>query len=251
MITLTESALLVAVGLVAGFLNTIAGGGSALTLPALMLIGLPVDVANGTNRVSIGVQTFMASATYQRAGYVDWKLVGQSIAGGVAGAVLGASLSAFWIPRAVLKPLLLTTMLVLSATMLLRPKAWGQGGEALELKGRPGALLGIFAAGLYGGLVQAGVGFVWLAVVAGMLRRDLAASNAVKVVCVFLLNIAALGVFVAADQVNWRIGGIMALGSGTGAVLGARFGSKANPRVLRPIIFGAILLTTIAALLKS
>jgi uncharacterized protein len=247
----TYAALVVA-GIGAGFLNTVAGGGSMLTLPVLMLLGLPADVANGTNRVAIVSQSLAGVLSFRRGGVLDQPAVVPMLVPTVAGAVIGAA-AASRVPAPVLKLVLLGTMTIMAAVMLVRPHAIGgsPGGVPRRLTSSRLGILGLFAAGLYGGFVQAGVGFVLLAVLGGVLRYDLAAANALKLACTLVLSGVALVVFVAADQVRWAPGLALAACTVVGSQLGVRFALRVPQKVLRAAVFVAVVATCAGAALKG
>jgi uncharacterized membrane protein YfcA len=240
-------AALLAAGLVAGFVNTIAGGGSLLTFPALVLIGLPVDVANGTNRVAVVLQSLAGAWRFEKAGVVRWKTVGKVLAPTVVGAVVGAIGAAYLVPDAYLGPVLFGTMLTVALVMLLRPPVEPEDDQQPPHPASPFAL---FAAGLYGGFVQAGVGLVLIAVLTSLTRRPLVEANALKLVVVLAFTVAALGVFVMADQVRWVHGLVLSVATVAGALLGVRFALKATSRVLRFVVLGCAAVACAAALFR-
>ena len=244
--------VILAAGVGAGFINTMAGGGSLLTLPALMLLGLPANLANGTNRLSVVVQSASGVAAFHREGKLDTKAVLPIAAPTVLGAIVGA-FAATLVPPEVLEPALLSTLVAMALLMLVKPTLVvpPEGGEVRSPWGHPGAWLGLFGAGLYGGFVQAGVGFVLLAVLGGLLHYDAVRGNALKLVCTLLFGLAALSIFIAADQIVWIPAIVLAVGTVIGSQLGVRFAIKAKPVVLRAIIFVAVVASCIAAFLKS
>lgn len=244
-------AVLVVAGIAAGFINTVAGGGSLMTLPALMLLGLPAGVANGSNRLAVVAQSVSGVVAYRRAGKLDDARVLPVIAPTVIGAACGAGVAAYS-PDWILEPVLLGTLVVMALVLLLRPKigAPEEGEEPFTFKERPWALAGLFGAGLYGGFIQAGVGFVLLAVLAGMLRMDLVRANALKLVCTLTFGIVALGIFVFADQVAWVEATVLAVATVVGSQLGVRFAVNASPKVLRGIVFVTVVASVIAIALR-
>ena len=243
--------LVVLAGLVAGFINTFAGGGSMLTLPALVLLGLPADVANGTNRLCVVTQTFAGIWSFHREGKLESRALPAIAAPTLVGAALGAWVAAVWLPRDWVKPVLLGTMLAMAVAMLVSPKLLApDAGEERSLRERPWAVLGLFFAGLYGGFVQAGVGFVLLAVLGGMLRYDLVRANALKLAVILVFGMVALGIFVLADQVEWVAAGVLAVASVIGARLGVRFAIDVEPKTLRVVVFVLVVITTLAAGLR-
>ena len=243
-----ELAALLAAGLVAGCINTIAGGGSMLTLPALVLVGLPVDVANGTNRVAVVMQSLAGAWRFDKAGVVEWGTVRRVLLPTIAGAVIGAIVAAYVVPEEYLGPVLFGTMLVVALVFLFRPPVDSADGE--ERAPHVLSPLGLFGAGLYGGFVQAGVGLVLLAVLTGLTRRSLVEANALKLVVVLAFTLVALGVFVVAGQVRWVHGLILSGATVAGALLGVRFALKAGSRALRFVVFGCAVVACAAALFR-
>lgn len=246
------SALVIVVaGVVAGFVNTIAGGGSLLTLPALLLAGLPADVANGTNRVGVASQSVAGALAFRRAGKLDFDDALGLFAPTLLGSLAGSLVAAYVLPRAWVEPVLLGTMIAMALVMLLRPKAFeAVEGDTLRVKDSPLGALGLFGAGFYGGFVQAGVGFVLLTVLGGVLRYDLVRANAFKIVAVLAFTVVALPVFVIANQVAWLPGLVLAAATALGSQLGVRFALKVSSKVLRGVIFVGVVVSCVAALLK-
>lgn len=243
--------LLALAGIAAGFLNVLAGGGSLLTLPVLMLLGLPASVANGTNRLAVVTQSISGVIAYRRAGKLSTEALAPVVIPTILGAACGATAAA-WAPEAILEPVLLGTMVVMALVMLVRPTLVAPDDEEgpRTWRERPWALVGLFGAGLYGGFVQAGVGFVLLAVLGGTLRFELVRANALKLVCTSLFGIVALGIFVVADQVEWISATVLAVATILGSQLGVRFAVKASPKVLRAIVFVAVVASVVAVLLR-
>lgn len=244
-------AVVVVAGVAAGFLNTMAGGGSLLTLPALMVLGLPAEVANGSNRLSVVTQSLSGVVLFHREGKLHTGAIGAVLAPTVAGSLLGA-VAATRVPGELLKPVLLVTLIAMATLIALRPAAvMREEGEQLSLRERPSGALGLFAAGLYGGFVQAGVGFVLLTVLAGALRYDLVRANALKLVCTLVFGLVALAVFVVADQVEWAAAAVLAASTVVGSQLGVRFAVKVDPKVIRWIVFVCVVATSIAAFARE
>lgn len=247
-LSLLSVLLLTVAGFVAGFINTIAGGGSLLTLPAFMLLGLPADIANATNRVGILLQSLAGARGFYSHGRLDPATIVPTLIPTLLGSLVGALLASY-LPVAVLKPALLFTMLAMAILMLLQPSviAPPPGTPVLSLRQRPAAALGLFFGGLYGGFVQAGVGFILIAALAGGLRYDLVRANALKVAITAALTLIALAVFIARDQVLWVPGLLMACGTVVGATLSVRFAITVPQRVLKWALFTMVLVSCGAA----
>lgn len=237
-------ALLWLVGFLAGGINTVAGGGSNLTLPVLMMLGLPADVANGTNRVGVTLQCIVSVAGFDRHASLDRPAIIPILIPSMIGGLIGA-LTAALMPGLYLKPLLLGTILLMSLIILIRPgiMAPPPGSKALSPTRHRGAWWGLFGAGLYGGFVQAGVGFILLAALAGGLRYDLLRANALKTVCALAFTSIAMVVFVIFGQVWWIPGLILA----TGSMLGAHLAVNVAVRVPQHYLKWSLFAMTVAA----
>lgn len=239
-------------GLVSGFVNVAAGGGSALVLPLLVLFGLPADVANGTNRLNVLTQSLTGFTTFHRAGRVETKGVLPLVGASAAGAVVGAALASR-VPEPALRWVLLLTMLAVSVAMIAAPAlVRGAGAERpLRLRESPLGTLGVFAAALYGGFVQAGVGLVLVAVLGGLLRYDLVRANALKMLCTFVYSVVALAVFAWSGQVAWGPAAVLAVTSPIGAWLGVRFTLRIPATWLRWLVLAGVFVVVVAALASS
>lgn len=242
--------LLIVTGLISGFVNTLAGGGSNLTIPALMVMGMPADIANATNRVAVLVNCLVGTAGFRRHG----KTVGLSdalpIMGiTVAGGLLGA-LAASFLPNLYLKPVLLSVMIGMALIILIRPSIVAplEGTSVKKLKDSRVAGISLFIAGVYGGFVQAGVGFLLIGTIAGTLRYDLVRTNALKMMCVLAFTSVALIVFIWRDQINWWPALVLAAGTMVGSQLSVKVAVNASQTALKWFLFLMTLAASAAAL---
>lgn len=242
--------LLVVTGLIAGVINTLAGGGSNLTVPALMMMGMPADVANATNRLGVGLQCVVGVRGFKRHDKLDMSdalpIVGMTLGGGLVG-----SLAASYLPNTYLKPVLLGAMVTMALIILIRPSVvMPEPGEPVHrLNKRPHAKWILFVAGIYGGFVQAGVGFILIAAIAGSLRYDLVRTNALKMLCTIGFTFIALLVFIVRDQVQWLPGLVLACGTMVGAHFAVQMALKVSQKVLKWFLFIMTLFACGAAML--
>lgn len=248
-ISVASALLLVVTGFVAGVINTLAGGGTNLTLPALMVMGMPADMANATNRVGVFLQSAVALRAFRSHDRLPTHDIVPILVPTLVGGAMGAGAAAF-APTGLLKPLLLGAMLGMTIIMLVRPDvvAPPPGTEPHAVRDRPSSWLWLWLAGVYGGFVQAGVGFILITALAGTLRYDLVRTNALKMVCVCAFTSLALAVFIAQGLVLWIPGLILALGTSAGANTAVRFAISAKPSTLKWFLFAMTLCGTIAAL---
>lgn len=248
-LSLLSVSLLVVTGFIAGVINTLAGGGSNLTIPALMVMGLPADVANATNRVGVFLQSVAGVRGFHRHGKLDSHDTVPVLIPNLLGGLLGALFAAA-IPVSFLKPLLLGTMIGMSLLILLRPSVVAPplGTPPLSVRDRPAAWAALFFAGVYGGFVQAGVGFVLIAALAGTLRYDLVRTNALKMLCTGAFTLIALVVFIVDDLVLWLPGLILGVSTMLGAALGVRMALKVRQETLKWFLFLMTVCASAAAL---
>ena len=228
--------LLIVVGCVAGILNVLAGGGSFLTLPVLIFLGLPPTAANGTNRVGIFLQNVSAVWSFRRLGVLETGTAPWTVLPAVAGSGLGAWLS-LSIGDEAFQRILAFLMVVVSLWTLWSSGPKDEARQATAARWQ--TAVGFFAAGIYGGFVQAGVGFLILAVTtaAGL---DLVRGNAVKVQAILALTALALAVFAWQGRVDWWLGLCLAVGTMVGGYLGAKLTVLKGHRWVRRVVTATV-----------
>lgn len=210
---------LFAVGVLAGVLNVLAGGGSFLTLPVLIFLGLPAADANGTNRVGVLAQNLGGVVGFHRSNVMDWRW-GLAVS---VPAVAGAAFGAWWALQmgdVAFRRVLSVAMLGMTLWTLRRQPA-GPGRAAVRSPWHPSVVAAFFLIGVYGGLIQAGVGFAVLAATS-MAGMDLVRGNAVKLLAVLLLTVLSLAIFAGSGVVHWVPGAALGAGNLLGAALGVR-----------------------------
>jgi uncharacterized membrane protein YfcA len=219
-------------GFLAGFINTLAGSGSLRTLPILILLGLPANVANATNRVGVTMQNIVAVATFRRRGALplegSWKLIVPSVLGGILGALLAVDLD-----EQLLRRTIAVLMIVLIAVMLLKPERWIASQAARR---EPRLLVEVplfFAIGVYGGFLQVSVGLFLIAGLVLAAGYELVGANAMKNLIVLLFTVAALVVFIVNDQVDWTLGLLLGAGQAVGAWVAAHLAVERGAAFVR------------------
>lgn len=243
--------LLIATGLIAGFVNALAGGGSFLTLPSLMLLGIPADIANATNRVAVLVGGTEAIRSFHKRGLLDSQAIMPLMMPLLAGAVPG-SLLASYLPVEWLEPVILLTLISVALAVALRPDFLpSPDSSAPESPGKSlKGFAAVFFAGLYGGFIQAGVGFVLIAALCGVLRYDLIKANALKAATTVVFTVVAMAIFVVRDQVLWIPGLLVALGSVIGTNVAIRFAVSIPQQWLRWLLLVLVCAISLAVWLR-
>ncbi len=233
-----EAVLLVVGGTAAGVINAVAGGGSTLTVPLLVLAGVPGNSANGSNRVGILTSNAAAATAFRKLGVRGLSksapVLGPIVAGSLIGALLITRLTDDNFERVF--GLLMLPIIFLS---IRKPKV------RVDAKPWPLTLTiaVFFAVGLYGGAVQAGVGLVMLAALTRA-GYDLVTANNVKVVANLTLTGVVLPIFIAQGKVEWVPALILAAGLTAGGWIGAHAAVKGGERFIRAgMIVSAVILS--------
>lgn len=224
-------ALLVLVGVIAGVVNTLAGGGSFLALPLLMAMGVPAGAANGTVRIGVVLQSLVAALTFHRSGVRDWGVAARLVVPMTVGAV-GGSMLAARADDAVLRPIFGGMFLAWAVLLAVRPGRFLAPATAPRSPGPASDLLCLLV-GVYGGFLQAGVGFPLIALLVSFLGHDPVRANAIKVFCVGVYTLVALPVLALAGRVEWLEGTVLAAGTMLGAWLGTRWQLRAGAGLVR------------------
>ena len=239
----SDYVLIIGTGIAAGFINTVAGGGSLLTLPLLIFMGLPAAEANGSNRVAIFIQNIFAVKGFKSKGIAVFPFAYWVSISATLGALLGAYLATEISNSSFNKILSVVMIFVLMITVL---KPYLDKMETLERFTKKRNLVSIllfFSIGIYGGFIQAGVGFIIMAALTGIHGLNLAKINSVKVFVVLCYTSVALLVFMYNGKVLWTYGLILAIGNAIGAWISSRWSVGVNEKWIR-----LILILTLSAL---
>ncbi len=214
-------AAILAVGVAAGFLNVVAGGGSLLAMPVLIFAGLPETVANGTIRLAILAQNAVAVLRYHRAGRIDIALVRALVPPILVGAAIGAAAGTL-IPDSGFRVILGSVMLASAVAVIVGPTRLTGHRETGPPITRPWVVWPVFLiVGFYGGLIQVAVGYLLLAVLTLVVGLGLVEANVIKVVLVLAYTPLAIGIFLGGDKINLWLGLVLAVGHSVGAWIGA------------------------------
>ena len=235
-------ALLFGVGAIAGFINVNAGGGSSLTLPTLIFMGLDSSIANGTNRIALILQNIFAVASFQRNRVQAFRtstfLALFTLPGAIVGAIAATRVSNLLFQR------ILGGVLVFIVISLYFSRTYQNNNTK---QGKPHWFLypALFIIGFYGGFIQVGVGFLCMAALYHLLRVNLVLVNMHKVFIILIYTIPALAVFTLSGNVNWGYGLVLAAGNALGGWWGAQAAVKGGEKIIRIILAVAIIIMAI------
>lgn len=234
--------LILLAGTAGGFLNTLAGGGSIITLPLLIFLGLPAPVANGTNRIALMWQNMVAISNFRHKGFFPWKL---GIIWGIPallGAIVGSQL-AITIPEETFNRILAVVMFLVLGLIIWKPKtAPHLKIEKIASNNKVLGALIFFFIGIYGGFIQIGVGIFIIALLTFLTGSSLVQINSLKVIIIAIYMVASLLVFIINGQIDWALGLTLAVGNGLGAWLGSTLAIRRGDRWVKIVLAIAVVL---------
>jgi len=228
-----QAVILIVVGFFAGVINTLAGGGSLFTLPVLIFLGLPPNIANGTNRIAIVIQSLSGALGYKSKGISNFPFnIYLGISASI-GAVIGAQI-AIDLDGRLFNRILAIILIVVGGLILMNAKNLTHKlPERLTGKYLLFGIIGFFFIGIYGGFINVGIGIVIMLFLNRINRLSLVKTNASKTAIVFIYSSLALAVFAFNDAINWKLGLLMALGTSVGAWWASRWSVKKGDQVIR------------------
>lgn len=246
-----KTALILVTGTAAGFLNTVGGGGSLLSMPMLIFLGLPSAVANGTNRIALMIQNIVAVANFKHKGYFDLKLSIMLGVPALIGSILGSRV-AISLPDHIFNRVLAVVMVIILMIIVKKPhKKLVSDEEVFHPNRKIPAIIAFFFIGLYGGFIQAGVGFMIIVALTLLTGMSLVRINSLKVFIVGFYMLASLLVFIISGNVNWIFGLTLAVGNAFGAWLGSNFAVSKGDKWIQYILIIVVSVMAIKLLLSA
>ncbi|MDR2882244.1 MAG: sulfite exporter TauE/SafE family protein [Alistipes sp.] len=230
-LSLSIITILLISGLVVGFINTLAGGGSAISLTVFMALGMPVHIANGTNRIAILMQNLSSTAIFSRKGMLDWRGGLRLGIPAIAGAIVGAQIAAT-IDERIFHICLVVVMASVLVFTLLGDRLLHRNGAPVH-KFRPLHYMVFFLIGIYCGYIFVGTGYLILLSTMGLLHMGIVRSNVIKNFISLLAIPFSLLVFVLNGEVNWMYGLVHGAGNTVGAFLASNYAIGWGTKFLR------------------
>lgn len=231
------------IGFVVGFINVMAGAGSILSLPLLIFLGLPANVANGTNRISILLLNIVGVSSYLKSEKNQKKLLTSSfrfVIPSLLGAIVGVQF-AVKLDEALFKQILGVLLIFFFFVILYKPRKWIEGDKMIQDKKHWWQIPLFFVIGMYGGFIQLGAGiFLLMSFVLGA-GYDLLRANIFKIIIILAYTPFVLFIFIKNQQVDFLLGGILGIGSAVGAYVGSRFAKKRGAKFIRYVLLIVII----------
>jgi uncharacterized membrane protein YfcA len=244
----------IGVGFIAGIINTVAAGGSLLALPMLIIpLGIPSVNANAINRIAILLQNIIAVKRYQKKEVLnlktDYKIGIPAVIGSLIGAFIATLISAPAMDTAIG-----VVMLVMFLVIIIDPNSWVKDRKDQPPIKRWLQYLVFFFIGMYGGFIQAGVGFFLLSGLVLGCGHDLLKANGIKVLVILLYTPIALIMFIWGGLLTWEYvlyGLLLAVGNMAGAYVGVNLAVKMGAKFLRYMLLFAILVAAVKLLIPQ
>jgi uncharacterized protein len=233
--TYLEGLFLIGAGVFAGFLNTVAGGGSLITLPLLIFLGLPSAEANASNRVAIFVQNIFSVAGFRSKGISVFPFAIWVAIPAIIGAIIGSKI-AVDINEELFNKILAVIMLMVMGITVFKPSVKADAQELLSRKKVWTSIIAFFFLGIYGGFIQAGIGFLMIATLTAIHGFKMAKTNAIKVFVALSYTVAALIVFYLSGKIRWEYGLTLAIGNAAGGWIGSRWSADKSDKIIRMIL---------------
>jgi len=227
--------ILLICGVIAGFINTVAGGGSLLTLPILIFMGLPSNIANGTNRIAIFMQNIFSISGYKSRGVSDFKYSSWLSVSALIGAIIGAKI-AINIDEDMFNKILSVVIIIVVLTIIYNKKTFNINSENISIEKKIISVIMFFFIGIYGGFIHAGVGFLILSILSNYNGIQLSKANSIKVFVVFVYTFFALIVFIMENKINWILGINLGIGNSIGGWIASRWSYNKPDKIIKIFI---------------
>ncbi len=242
---LVQDLLLVATGILVGFVNTLAGGGSSILYPILIFMGMPIHTAIGTSRVGFLSQGIFSVAGFKSKGVFLFPFNLYVALAAMSGGILGAWIS-LQVPGKNLTKILAFIMIMIAILILIQSKLKKNHlHHRIKSKWLWISFIVYFFIGMYGGFIQAGMGFM-IILAGGLVNRfNLTEANSIKALIVLVLTAPTLYMFASKGFVNWEAGLAIAIGTATGSWLTSRWSVHANEKFLRIFIASIVVLLAV------
>lgn len=244
-LNLLHAIIIFVAGIGVGFINTLAGSGSLITLPLLIFLGLDAGVANGTNRIAILMQTLVGLMTFRKEKILETKpsllLSVPVILGAIPGAYIATQIPAMYFEK-----ILGAIFIIMTVVIIFSPGKWNTTfADGMNFSLKPVHFFLCFLIGIYGGFIQAGVGIFLLFLLVSGAGFDLVRANAIKLFLTFIFTPLAILIFWHENQVDWTVGIILAAGNMIGAFIAAKTAIRTGTGFIKWLVVAMILFSAI------
>lgn len=239
--------ILIISGLLVGFINTMAAGGTIISMTVFMALGLPIIEASGTNRIAVVLQNLTASLTFRKQNLLNAKTAMRLAVPVIIGVVVGAQFS-MMVSQEVFSICFSIGLIMMAIMMFLKPDIWLQGSPGGERKMTSTTFLLLVCTGFYGGSIYVGLGYFLIAIFVMSLGYDLMKANALKSFMAFATTPFSLVIFMMHGEVNYTFGLVHAIGNIIGAYIAATFASRLGNNFIRWMLVALIVVSLLGTL---
>ena len=231
-------------GLIVGFINTLAGGGTVISMAVFMWCGMPIIEAAGTNRIAVLMQNLVSTLVFRRQKMVDIRQATKLSIPVLIGTAIGAQFTML-ITNGLYSVIFLFGLLFLGAMLVLKPKMWNNN-DTTEIRSTTVALwITLFVTGVYSGSIYVGVGYIFIAVFAVGYGYDLIRANALKGFMALILTPISLVLFIMHDQVNFKFGLVHGIGNIVGAYIGSKYAKQLGVPFIKKVLIIMLIISMI------
>ncbi len=231
-------------GVTVGFINTLAGGATVISMAIFMACGLPIIQAAGTNRIAVLMQNLVSTCLFRRQSLIDLKVALKLSVPIILGSIVGAQYTML-ITDGLYSLLFFSGLVFLMTMMLLKPTAGLNTGADSIKKTSPLLWTLLFLSGIYSGCVYVGVGYFFIAIFAVGYGYDLIRANALKGFMALILTPASLAIFIYNGEVNFAYGLVHGVGNIVGAYMGSKYATKLGVGFIRKLLIVMIIVSAI------
>ena len=242
--SISDYIILIVSGTAAGFINVVAGGGSLITLPVMIFLGIPPTVANASNRVALLAQNIVSVSNFSKKKVPPGSYGVYLSLFALAGAFIGAQL-AVDIPEYLFNKILSVVMVAVAVLIFASPSVASGIAERIHGKYRITGFVAFFFVGIYGGFLHAGIGFIMMLSLMKINHLSLVKTNSIKVLVALVYTVSALLVFIVKDVIDWEAGLILSIGNATGGWMGSTFSVTKGDVWIKRILLVAIVVMAI------
>ena len=241
--------ILIISGITVGFINTLAGGGTIISMSIFMLTGLPIIEAAGTNRIAVLMQNIVSTIAYRKQRLIDIKQATSLSVPIILGTLIGSQFT-MMITDEIYTIFFMLGLISLGVLLIAKPMAWSHEEDSQINKTTPLLWIILFVSGIYSGSIYVGVGYIFISVFAVGYGYNLIKANALKGFMAMILTPVSLAIFILHGEVNYQYGIVHGLGNIIGAYFATKYARKLGAKFIKRILFIMIIISIIDLMRK-
>lgn len=250
MTTSIETAfLLISSGIAVGFINTLAGGGTIISITTFMAMGLPIVTAAGTNRIPIIMQNLVASIIFKKKKMFSFKAAFKICLPMMIGALISAQFT-IMLDTTIFSYIFMAGLIFFAFLLFNKADVWERTESLPNIRITKRERIYMFLIGLYAGSIYVGMGYMVLSVLVLSMGYDVIRANAMKNMMALILGPVAIIPFIISGNVNYEMGLIHGIGNIIGAYLGTTFAIKLGAKFIRYLLVAMVIVSLINTALK-